>query len=53
LTPFKVKQIATTLDNYVYTADDQLIAGQVEEGSNTRKTISTVSSRSKSAKNTA
>ena len=32
LTPFKVKQIATTLDNYVYTADDQLIEGEVEEG---------------------
>ena len=25
LTPFKVKQIATTLDDYVYTSDDQLI----------------------------
>ena len=32
LTPFKVKQIATTLDSYVYTADDQLIEGEVEEG---------------------
>jgi type I restriction enzyme, R subunit len=32
LTPFKVKQIATTLDHYVYTADDQLIEGEVEEG---------------------
>ncbi len=32
LTPFKVKQIATTLDDYVYTADDQLIEGEVEEG---------------------
>jgi type I restriction enzyme, S subunit len=31
-TPFKVKQIATTLDHYVYTADDQLIEGEVEEG---------------------
>ncbi len=29
LTPFKVKQIATTLDSYVYTADDQLIEGEV------------------------
>jgi type I restriction enzyme, R subunit len=32
LTPFKVKQIATTLDSYVYTADDQLVEGEVEEG---------------------
>ncbi|MEJ1355678.1 MAG: DEAD/DEAH box helicase family protein [Candidatus Sedimenticola sp. (ex Thyasira tokunagai)] len=32
LTPFKVKQIATTLDDYVYTSDDQLIEGEVEEG---------------------
>lgn len=32
LTPFKVKQIATTLDDYVYTSDDQLIEGEIEEG---------------------
>lgn len=32
LSPFKVKQIATTLDDYVYTSDDQLIEGEVEEG---------------------
>ncbi len=32
LTPFKVKQIATTLDDYVYTADDELIEGEIEEG---------------------
>jgi type I restriction enzyme R subunit len=32
LTPFKVKQIATTLDDYVYTSDDELIEGEVEEG---------------------
>jgi len=32
LTPFKVKQISTTLDEYVYTPDDQLIEGQVEIG---------------------
>jgi type I restriction enzyme R subunit len=32
LTPFKVKQIATTLDEYVYTPDDQLIEGEVETG---------------------
>jgi len=32
LTPFKVKQISTTLDEYVYTADDQLIEGEIEEG---------------------
>jgi type I restriction enzyme R subunit len=32
LTPFKVQQIATTLDDYVYTADDELIEGEVEQG---------------------
>jgi type I restriction enzyme R subunit len=32
LTPFKVKQIATTLDSYVYTRDDAILEGEVEEG---------------------
>jgi type I restriction enzyme R subunit len=32
LTPFKVKQIATTLDEYIYTSDDHLIEGEIEEG---------------------
>ncbi|QQR75349.1 MAG: DEAD/DEAH box helicase family protein [Holophagales bacterium] len=32
LTPFKVKQISTTLDDYVYTPDDQLIEGEIEAG---------------------
>ncbi len=32
LTPFKVRQIATTLDEYVYTPDDQVLTGAVEEG---------------------
>ena len=32
LTPFKVKQIQTTLDDYVYTADDTVIEGEIEEG---------------------
>jgi len=32
LTPFKVKQISTTLDDYVYTPDDKLIEGEVETG---------------------
>ena len=30
LTPFKVKQISTTLDDYVYTPDDTLIEGEIE-----------------------
>lgn len=30
LTPFKVKQIATTLDEYVYTPDDKIIEGEIE-----------------------
>ncbi|MGY3496764.1 EcoAI/FtnUII family type I restriction enzme subunit R [Bradyrhizobium sp. USDA 4502] len=32
LTPFKVRQIATTLDDYIYTPDDTVVEGQVEEG---------------------
>ena len=32
LTPFKVKQISTTLDEYVYTPDDTIIEGDIEEG---------------------
>ncbi len=32
LTPFKVKQISTTLDDYVYTPDDTLVEGEIEVG---------------------
>jgi type I restriction enzyme R subunit len=32
LTPFKVNQISTTLDDYVYTPDDEIEDGDVEEG---------------------
>jgi len=32
LTPFKVKRIHTTLDEYVYVSDDQVVEGEVEEG---------------------
>ena len=32
LTPFKVKQISTTLDDYVYTPDDRVMEGAVEYG---------------------
>jgi type I restriction enzyme R subunit len=32
LTPFKVRQISTTLDYYVYTTDDKVIEGEVEAG---------------------
>jgi type I restriction enzyme R subunit len=32
LTPFKVVQIQTTLDEYVYTKDDRVMEGEVEEG---------------------
>ena len=31
LTPFKVKQIATTLDDYVYTPDDEVVQGEVDD----------------------
>jgi len=32
LTPFKVKRIKTTIDDYIYTPDDQVIEGEIEEG---------------------
>ncbi len=32
LTPFKVRQISTTLDEYTYTNDDRLMEGEVEYG---------------------
>jgi len=32
LTPFKVRQISTTLDEYVYTSDDRLVEGDIESG---------------------
>lgn len=32
LTPFRVKQYATTLDEYVYTPDDTVLEGDIEEG---------------------
>lgn len=32
LTPFKVKRIKTTMDDYIFTGDDELIDGEVEEG---------------------
>lgn len=32
LTPFKVKRIKTTIDDYIYTNDDTIIEGEIEEG---------------------
>ena len=32
LTPFKVKQISTTLDEYTYQSDDNIVEGEIEEG---------------------
>jgi type I restriction enzyme R subunit len=32
LTPFKVRQIGTTIDEYVYTPDDTVIEGELEDG---------------------
>ena len=32
LTPFKVKRIQTTLDEYIYTSDDMVVDGDIEEG---------------------
>ncbi|RKX19731.1 MAG: restriction endonuclease subunit R [Candidatus Zixiibacteriota bacterium] len=31
LTPFKVKQIQTTIDEYVHTSDDEVLEGEVED----------------------
>ena len=53
LTPFKVRQIATTLDDYVYTPDDRDLQGEVEAGKRyTEKETSTGSSRSRNARPT-
>lgn len=32
LTPFKVKRIKTTLDDYLYISDDTIVEGKIEEG---------------------
>ncbi len=32
LTPFKVRQIGTTIDEYVFTPDDEILSGEVEDG---------------------
>ena len=32
LTPFKVKRIRTTIDDYTYTSDDTVVEGEIEEG---------------------
>ncbi len=32
LTPFRIKQISTTLDDYIYTPDDTVVEGEVQEG---------------------
>ncbi|MBK9257802.1 MAG: DEAD/DEAH box helicase family protein [Saprospiraceae bacterium] len=32
LTPFKVKRIKTTLDDYIYTNDDDVLEGEIEQG---------------------
>ena len=32
LTPFKVKRIKTTLDDYIYTNDDTITEGEIEDG---------------------
>ena len=34
LTPFKVRQMASTIDSYVYNPEDELVAGDVEVGEN-------------------
>jgi type I restriction enzyme R subunit len=31
LTPFKIKRIKTTIDDYIYTADDRILDGEIEK----------------------
>ncbi len=38
LTPFRVKQISTTLDQYTYTSDDTLVEGEIEVGEHFEET---------------
>jgi type I restriction enzyme R subunit len=37
LTPFKVKQFATTIDEYIYTPDDKVIEGEIEQAKRYRE----------------
>ncbi len=37
LTPFKLQQVQTTLDEYVYTSDDEVLDGEIEEGKRYRE----------------
>ena len=46
LTPFNVRQIQTTMDDYVYTPDDTVVEGEIEAGSAMRKRTSTPTSKS-------
>lgn len=32
LTPFKVKRVQTTLDDYIYSSDDEVLEGEIEDG---------------------
>ena len=32
LTPFKVKRIQTTMDDYIYTSDDEILEGEIKQG---------------------
>lgn len=32
LTPFRVKQIQTTIDSYLWTSDDEVLEGEIEQG---------------------
>jgi type I restriction enzyme R subunit len=54
LTPFKVKQIQTTMDYYVYTPDDTVVEGEDRDRANfTTSRTSTGTSRSRSGKRSA
>lgn len=38
LTPFRVKQVSTTLDEYTYTSDDTVVEGEIEVGEHFEET---------------
>ena len=52
LTPFRVRQISTTLDEYVYTPDDKLSKGRSRPVSATRNPTSIRLSRLRNARHT-
>lgn len=44
LTPFRVKQISTTIDSYIYTSDDKVIEGEIQEGKTYEEAVNSLAS---------